>query len=224
MKTGHYPHVTGSMAMGKAPEVTQRRLYLETMESILPDVEKVIIEPGTAQAVGQPVRIVVEAEPPIERARRVPVEHGEFEPGAAARHGEAGETGHERAPEPQAPDPLAHVEVLEIEAAPALEGRVAVEEQGEADRHVALFGQQAFEARPLPESVAQDVGLGGADLIEQILVGRELANQAQDRRRVLAPGHADIKLLDCSIGHGCQTNGDSPVRGTASVANSCRLC
>lgn len=33
----------------KAPEVTQRRLYLETMESILPDVEKVIIEPGTAQ-------------------------------------------------------------------------------------------------------------------------------------------------------------------------------
>ena len=33
----------------KAPEVTQRRLYLETMESILPEVEKVIIEPGTAQ-------------------------------------------------------------------------------------------------------------------------------------------------------------------------------
>ncbi len=33
----------------KAPEVTQRRLYLETMESILPDVEKVIVEPGTTQ-------------------------------------------------------------------------------------------------------------------------------------------------------------------------------
>jgi membrane protease subunit HflK len=33
----------------KAPEVTRKRLYLETMENVLPDVEKVIIEPGTAQ-------------------------------------------------------------------------------------------------------------------------------------------------------------------------------
>jgi membrane protease subunit HflK len=33
----------------KAPEVTERRLYLETMETVLPPVEKVIIEPGTAQ-------------------------------------------------------------------------------------------------------------------------------------------------------------------------------
>jgi membrane protease subunit HflK len=30
----------------KAPEVTRRRLYLETMEEVLPDVEKVIIEEG----------------------------------------------------------------------------------------------------------------------------------------------------------------------------------
>jgi membrane protease subunit HflK len=33
----------------KAPEVTQKRLYLETMEQVLPGVEKVIIESGTAQ-------------------------------------------------------------------------------------------------------------------------------------------------------------------------------
>jgi membrane protease subunit HflK len=31
----------------RAPEVTKRRLYLETMEEVLPRVEKVIIEPGT---------------------------------------------------------------------------------------------------------------------------------------------------------------------------------
>ena len=31
----------------KAPEVTKRRLYLETMESVLPKVQKVIIEEGT---------------------------------------------------------------------------------------------------------------------------------------------------------------------------------
>ncbi len=33
----------------KAPEVTRQRLYLETMEEVLPEVEKVIIEPGTTQ-------------------------------------------------------------------------------------------------------------------------------------------------------------------------------
>jgi membrane protease subunit HflK len=32
----------------RAPEITRKRLYLETMEEVLPDVEKVIIEPGTA--------------------------------------------------------------------------------------------------------------------------------------------------------------------------------
>lgn len=31
----------------KAPEVTKKRLYLETMESVLPEVQKVIIEQGT---------------------------------------------------------------------------------------------------------------------------------------------------------------------------------
>jgi membrane protease subunit HflK len=31
----------------KAPGVTEKRLYLETMETVLPKVEKVIIEPGT---------------------------------------------------------------------------------------------------------------------------------------------------------------------------------
>jgi membrane protease subunit HflK len=32
----------------RAPEVTRKRLYLEAMESVMPKVEKVIIEPGAA--------------------------------------------------------------------------------------------------------------------------------------------------------------------------------
>jgi membrane protease subunit HflK len=35
----------------KAPEVTRRRLYLETMEAVLPDVEKVIVEEGVSSLV-----------------------------------------------------------------------------------------------------------------------------------------------------------------------------
>jgi membrane protease subunit HflK len=33
----------------KAPEVTRKRLYLETMEQVLPDVDKIVIESGTTQ-------------------------------------------------------------------------------------------------------------------------------------------------------------------------------
>jgi membrane protease subunit HflK len=32
----------------KAPAITRKRLYLETMEAVLPDTEKLIVEPGTA--------------------------------------------------------------------------------------------------------------------------------------------------------------------------------
>jgi membrane protease subunit HflK len=35
----------------KAPEVTRTRLYLETMEQVLPKVDKIIVEPGTTQIV-----------------------------------------------------------------------------------------------------------------------------------------------------------------------------
>ncbi len=35
----------------KAPEVTRQRLYIETMEEVLPHVEKILIEPGTTGGV-----------------------------------------------------------------------------------------------------------------------------------------------------------------------------
>jgi membrane protease subunit HflK len=35
----------------KAPDITRKRLYLETMEQVLPKVDKVIVEPGTTQIV-----------------------------------------------------------------------------------------------------------------------------------------------------------------------------
>ncbi|RUW17422.1 protease modulator HflK, partial [Mesorhizobium sp. M1E.F.Ca.ET.041.01.1.1] len=35
----------------KAPDVTRKRLYLETMERILKDSNKVVVEPGNGQGV-----------------------------------------------------------------------------------------------------------------------------------------------------------------------------
>jgi len=49
LATGEAQRLTALAAENrKAPWVTQKRLYLETMEQILPSVETVIIEPGTA--------------------------------------------------------------------------------------------------------------------------------------------------------------------------------
>jgi len=36
----------------KAPEVTRRRLYLETMEQVLGGANKVVVEPGASGAAG----------------------------------------------------------------------------------------------------------------------------------------------------------------------------
>jgi membrane protease subunit HflK len=48
----------------KAPAVTEKRLYLETMEAVLPKVEKVIIEPGTANVLPY---LPLGREPKVER-------------------------------------------------------------------------------------------------------------------------------------------------------------
>ena len=52
---------------------------------------------------------------------------------------------------------------------------------GKAHGLTVRLGQQALEAPPLAEAVAQHVGLGVTHQIDQILVGRKLADQAHDR-------------------------------------------
>ncbi len=51
----------------KAPEVTRTRLYLETMEEVLPEVEKFVVEPGSAGVVP-----FLPLDPRRERARGAP--------------------------------------------------------------------------------------------------------------------------------------------------------
>lgn len=65
----------------KAPEVTRRRLYLETMEAILPDVDKVVVEPGTATVL--PYFPVGAAAPPAVRPAAEPSPRVEPPPAAA---------------------------------------------------------------------------------------------------------------------------------------------
>jgi len=50
-----------------APEVTRRRLYLETMEEILPGVEKMILEPNTVNML--PILPLGNQTPPLGAAR-----------------------------------------------------------------------------------------------------------------------------------------------------------
>ncbi len=66
-----------------------------------------------------------------------------------------------------------------------------MEEQRESDCGARLFQEQALETRPLAEAVAQDVRLGRPNLVDQVLVGRELTHQAQNGGRIRALGLAN---------------------------------
>jgi membrane protease subunit HflK len=50
-----------------APEVTRRRLYLETMEEILPGVEKMVVSPNTVNML--PVLPLGNQSPPVGAAQ-----------------------------------------------------------------------------------------------------------------------------------------------------------
>src|SRR5687768_16550957 len=68
-----------------------------------------------------------EAEPVIEVACRVPVQHPEIEASALALDGDLGQPLQQRLPETLAARALAHEQVLEIDPGPSLPGRVVVE-------------------------------------------------------------------------------------------------
>jgi len=85
----------------RAPEITRRRIYLETMETVLPNVETVVVEEGTAQVlpylpIGRnAASLPVERRPataPPERSDRPPAPSGSASvPIPAATTGRAGQ-------------------------------------------------------------------------------------------------------------------------------------
>src|SRR5205085_9821809 len=75
----------------------------------------------------------------------------------------------------------AHVQILEIEARAATEGREVEEPEREAGRLGVPLRDLAEQTRMLSEDRRRDVGLGRFDFMGELLVLRELAEQREDQ-------------------------------------------
>ncbi len=89
-----------------------------------------------------------------------------------------------------------HVEVLEIEAAAAGEGREVVEEEREADRLLVLPRDHRLGPRPRPEQLVAKNGFRGHDGVREPLVLGQLPDEAQDERDVVGGRRRDAQHQD----------------------------
>src|SRR5581483_8223456 len=132
-----------------------------------------LIQPVDGPAVdGFRAELAVEAD-----RRLVPVEHGPLDASATAFEREPRELGQERTAV-SAPAALGlHEEVFEVDAGPAEERREVVEEQREAGRVVLVGGDENLRVRTGAEEVLAQRAFVEHDVIRQLLVLGEAANE-----------------------------------------------
>ncbi len=154
--------------------------------------------------------------------RLVPVQHGPLESPASSGNRRPCQL-LEKGPSVALPPVFRDDEqVLEVEARPADERRVIVEEERETNGHRLLFGQEGFGVRAWAEEVRLQLLLGSDDFVFQPLVARQLANEGLDRRyigdgRVSNHAHPEVtrSLTDPgAVGHplGSMPPTSSPTR------------
>src|SRR5207245_542084 len=114
----------------------------------------------------------------------VPVEYGPLEPAAAAVDRHLGQTLEQHATD-AATAMLGHdEEILEIEARLTEERRKGMEEECEPDRRALVFGDQRFCIRPLAKQVGRELFFRHRDLVLELFVAREAADQFRDQGNV----------------------------------------
>ena len=95
---------------------------------------------------------------------------------------------------PRAPELWSHVEVLQVDAGPAEEGREAVEEEREASGVVPDVTQQDLRRRTLAEERVAQYLLGCDDLVGETLVLGELPYEGEDQGHVPLGGGTDLEF------------------------------
>ena len=88
----------------------------------------------------------------------------------------------------------AHEQILEVEAGLGEERRVALEEQREPDRRAGELGDQDLGGGAHAEQRRAQRGLVGDDLVRQLLVLGELADEAEDRGGVVGGREPDREI------------------------------
>jgi hypothetical protein len=91
--------------------------------------------------------------------------------------------------------------ILEVEARLAEEGGKIVEEEGETDRLTGAFGNDGFGDPAAAEEGISQGCLGCDDLMGELFVGRELANELQQKRNIVFGRCAKVESGGGGGGH-----------------------
>src|SRR5690606_38040242 len=133
-------------------------------------------------------------ERPVEAdRRRVPVKHPPLEPRAAALDRDPRKLGEKRLAESEPARLGPNEEVLEVDPWPTLEGREVVKEQRKAHRRAIDLSDQHFGVRARAEQLLAERGLVEADLVRELLVLGQRADQLGDQGKVVRRRRADRK-------------------------------
>lgn len=131
----------------------------------------------------------------------IPIEDGPLHAAAAAGVGEFGEVEEERLAVAMAAEFGFHKEVLQVETGAGEEGGVVEEIESEAGRHVIDEAENAVGDRWLGEKRAAELVFGGGDVVGELFIGGEIADEAEDEGGIGGRGGANDQ------GHGRGTQG-----------------
>ena len=84
-------------------------------------------------------------------------------------------------------------QVFEPDAVPTAKGGKSIEPQRKADRFAIPLGDLAKHFRFGPEQIAQDIGAGRFDFVQELFVGGEVADESYDQRGIAGDCGADKK-------------------------------
>ena len=144
-----------------------------------------------SQPARPPVRQHVGAQLLVEANRRsVPVEHVPVHAAAAARDGQARQVAQQRLANPRPTCVRLDVEVLEEQARPPEKRREVVEEQREAHRGAVELRDHHFGGWMRAEQLLGQQRLGGHDLMLELLVRGQFADETEDDRHIGSGGGA----------------------------------
>src|SRR5438270_522949 len=145
-------------------------------------------------AVAQPVAEMLEAEPAVEAARRVPVKHLKIDPLPAALDSDGGKPGHQPPSDPLFASRLGDKKVFKVQPGPAEPSRDPGVEQGKTDGFAVEKGEQRLELPIGSEAIAAQIFFGGDDSVGRPFVSGQIPDQPKQQTRVIKGRKADTNL------------------------------
>ena len=127
----------------------------------------------------------------LEDVRLVPVEDRPFQSAVPALHCNPRDIGQQAAADPVSAARRSDVEILQVESWPAQEGGEGLEVDGVADGLDARVRDDDFRGGPGSEQGSPQGVFCGDDLVQQLLVFRELPDESKDDRDVFLRGRLE---------------------------------